>query len=278
MTRSIVQPLVAALGAFALAAVACTSPKPEMMSNSPSLSLSRQQWDAARSRTVFFGHQSVGDNILDGLRQIAEAERWPAFNIVEAQAGSTVNGPALLHSKVGQNGDPTSKLTGFRRALEGRAGAAPEVAVVKFCFWDIRSETDVDAVFASYRETLDALGREFPGVTFMHATVPLVVEDRDWRAGVRRLLRMAVPTDGDNAAREALNRKIRGAYGSGGALFDIAALEQAAGVERGSKVPYLADEFSSDGAHLNHAGRQTVAAGLVRTLAGLRTDGAAPTR
>ena len=33
-------------------------------------SLTRAEWDALARRTMFFGHQSVGENIIDGLRKI----------------------------------------------------------------------------------------------------------------------------------------------------------------------------------------------------------------
>jgi hypothetical protein len=44
------------------------------MNHSQSSTVGRPEWDAARSRAVFFAHQSVGENILDGLRRIASAE------------------------------------------------------------------------------------------------------------------------------------------------------------------------------------------------------------
>ena len=43
---------------------------------------------------------------------------------------------------------------------------------MKFCSLDITSSTDVDAIFARYRDTMAALERDFPDVTFIHVTVP----------------------------------------------------------------------------------------------------------
>ena len=227
-------------------------------------SVGRPQWDAARSRIIFFAHQSVGENILDGLRQIAATEGFPAMTVVETSAAATA-GPALWHEKVGQNGDPMSKINGFTQALNAGAGARADVALMKFCFWDIQKDTDVKKVFSAYRDAMTQVSRQFPNLTLLHTTVPLVVEDSDWKASVRRLLRMAVPTDLDNAKREELNQMIRQEYGSRAALFDIAALEQEAPGRNG--VPYLAAAYSSDGAHLNDAGRRAVASGLVKSLA-----------
>jgi lysophospholipase L1-like esterase len=43
-------------------------------------------------------------------------------------------------------------------------------------------------------------------------------------------------------------------------------------------VPYLAAAYSSDGAHLNDAGRRVVAAGLVKSLAAVSSRVDAGTR
>ena len=55
-------------------------------------------------------------------------------------------------------------------------GQHVDVAMMKLCYVDINSGTDVDALFATYRTTMAALQREVPGVTFIHVTVPLTTE------------------------------------------------------------------------------------------------------
>jgi hypothetical protein len=260
---------VIAIGASAFVAGACADgDKSTTMNTTTSATMTRGDWDAARGRTIFFGHQSVGENILDGLRQIATAEKWPALTVVENT--NAPNGPAVIHGKVGANGDPTSKIVGFKQALDAGAGANAEIALMKFCFWDIRADTNVDKVFAEYQKTMSEIGRSYPNLTLLHATVPLVVEDRDWRARVRRMIGSTVPTDLDNARREALNQKIRATYGD--RVFDIARAEQEPGAS--GEVPYLAASLSSDGAHLNDAGRRQVASEFVRTVASVSRVGA----
>ena len=266
--------VVVALGACTLALCACTTPPEDtdMSITQSEPALTRQEWDRAAAHTVFFGHQSVGENILDGLAKIAIKEGWPAPKTIDAHGSPATDGPALLHAKVGQNGDPFSKLSGFRDSLDSGIGAKVNVALVKFCFWDIQANTDIDAVFNAYQKTMKDIGRKYPHMTLVHTTVPLLVEDNDWRARIRRLIGMGVPRDLENGNREALNRKIRKAY-QGEMLFDIAALEQPGRAVDEDDVPYLASDLSSDGAHLNDAGRRVVAAGLIRVLsmAGSRT-------
>lgn len=231
--------------------------------------VTREEWTAAASRSIFFGHQSVGDNMLDGLRQISAAEGWPGLRVTAADGPQPR--PALLHAKIGQNGDPSSKIQAFRDVLlEGMADTV-DVALMKFCFWDIRRETDIDKVFDEYRTTMADLARRFPKVTFIHATVPLVAADMDWRARVRRLMGTQTGTDIDNATRERLNRKIREHY-SPATIFDIARAES-----EGSPAghPQLLVELSSDGAHLNDEGRRRVGAAFIRTIAATPAAGSA---
>ena len=55
---------------------------------------------------------------------MGEAEGWPALRIVEAGTTGTapLQGPALIHQKIGQNGDPHSKMQAFREALDRGSG------------------------------------------------------------------------------------------------------------------------------------------------------------
>ena len=227
-------------------------------------SLTRAEWDALAARTVFFGHQSVGDNIIEGLRKIGETESLPALRIIDAESTSAIPRPALVHAKIGSNGDPHSKVQAFREALDAGLGRQVDVALMKFCFWDIRRDTDIDAVFTEYQQTMADLVHRYPNVTFAYATVPLVAADVDWRARLRRLIGLTTPSDDDNAVREALNRKIREAFGASDLLFDVArAEEDPSGAEPQAE---LAAQFNSDGAHLNEAGRRRVATQFARTL------------
>jgi hypothetical protein len=254
-----------AFGAAVVLLSACGDPEKStemQMSMNANTPLTRTDWDSVRSRTIYFGHQSVGDNILDGLSQIAETEKWPSLKVVEG-VPPVIAEPAILHTKVGQNGNPSSKITGFKQALEMGAGSRADIALMKFCYWDVRADTDIDKVFAEYQKTMADIGRQFPKLTLLHATVPLTAQDRDWRARVRRLFGQSTATDADNSRRLALNQKIRAAYGN--RLFDIARAEQDS--SDNSPVPSLSEALSSDGGHLNQLGRQQVASVFVRSVA-----------
>lgn len=207
---------------------------------------------------VFFGHQSVGKNIMDGVPDLYTSRGLPVPTIAElARDDLSARGPAetgLLHAYVGENRFPLRKLEDFGARL--RAGLAQDldVAVLKFCYLDVDSSTDVDALFESYRSEIASLETEFPEVTFLYSTVPLRTEATDLKEWVKEV----IGRPNDNAARERFNRLVREEYGSSERLFDIAAFQST--TPDGARVTRshwgvthfaLYDGYASDPGHLN---------------------------
>src|SRR5947209_7185202 len=79
---------------------------------------------------VYFGHQSVGTNILQGVKELSRAAGVPVF---------------IKDEFVPENGDPRRKLESFKKAVG--SGSRYDVALVKFCYVDIDAETDAAALF-----------------------------------------------------------------------------------------------------------------------------------
>jgi hypothetical protein len=220
-------------------------------------------WTRVARERVFFGHQSVGDNILRGIAELEADIGHQPLRVHDLAQGS-VPGAALLHRHVGTNGDPLSKIRAFRETVDSEASGL-DVAALKFCFWDIRRETDVKDVFTKYEQTIAELHDRHPGVRFLHITVPLFAPDEDWRANLRRLFGRPVPRTLDNARRQELSDLIRRRYEGREPVFDLARVEGAPETESG--VPYLRPELTTDGGHLNAAGRRLAAEGFLRALA-----------
>jgi len=223
-------------------------------------------WKRVSAIRTFFAHQSVGGNLLAGVRDLQEREGAARLPVVDIGTTAVPGGPVLAHLYVGQNGDPMSKIRGFRQTLEGGLGDTIDVAALKFCFWDIQKDTDVDKVFEAYTQTIADLQTRFPRITFVHVTVPLFTRDDDWRAGVRRLLSMDVPRTLDNAKRDALSERMRARYSGREPIFDLEAFEAAAKREGGG-IPYLRPEYTYDGGHLNESARAAGAATFLSVVA-----------
>jgi hypothetical protein len=231
-------------------------------------------WAQLRARRIWFGHQSVGGNIMQGVAELAAAD--PKLGIVPVEGPPAESGAAFAHAPVGRNGDPGLKTDDFARVLEGGAAARLDIAFHKYCYADIVDTTDVDRVFAHYHETMARLESEYPGVTFVHVTAPLTMVQSGPVAEIKKLLGRAPGRYASNFKRERFNQMMRSAYGPGGRLFDLAAVESTRpdgsreAIRLGGRKGYaLYPGYSSDGSHLNEAGRRRAAEQLLVMLAQL---------
>ncbi len=223
---------------------------------------------------IYFGHQSVGWNLVDGLKQLS-AQAGVPIRWVEVEAGPlAVPAGSFGHGPVEENGNPEKKLESFARVLGSGPASAVDVALVKFCYVDFRSDTDAPRLFARYQSTVADLARRHPGTTFVHVTVPLTTTQGGPKALVKRLLGKAPGGVAENARREEFNALMRQAYQGREPLFDLAAVESTGPdgartvVEwSGRSIPVLAEAYSEDGGHLNQAGRLRAARELVGVLA-----------
>jgi hypothetical protein len=223
---------------------------------------------------VYFGHQSVGKNILDGLQELSEAAGRP-LKIAELPQAARLAGPGIGHLFVPENGDPLRKLANFKLALG--EGSQADLALVKFCYVDIKADTDMQALFDAYRRTIDELRVKNPRTTFVHVTLPLTTVQTGPKAWVKRLLGRAPNGTLDNVKRDQYNTLLRRAYAGREPIFDLARIESVApdGTQAtvqwdGTQAPAMVPAYTDDGGHLNHAGRLRAAEEFVRVLAAAR--------
>jgi len=182
-------------------------------------------WQSLGTKRIFFGHQSVGGNIMEGVREVVRDE--PRIGLRVAEGEDSLAGGAVLfaHGRVGRNGDPGLKTDDFARLIEGPLRGKVDVAFHKYCYADLSETTDIPAVFDHYQKTMARLRAEFPGVVFVHVTTPLVRVQSGPRATLKLLLGQSPGRYGGNFARERFNDLMRGAYRGREPLFDLAAIE-----------------------------------------------------
>jgi hypothetical protein len=221
---------------------------------------------------IFFGHQSVGNNLLDGIRQLSEMAAVP-LRIVETPKAGNVPPGTFGHAFVAKNREPLLKLHSFEHAFSEHPTGI-DIALLKFCYVDINADTNAKALFSLYRASLDRLRAENPGTTFVHVTVPLTAVKGGIRAPIRRLLRRAPCGAMENVRRGEYNALLRQAYQGCEPIFDLARVEsttpdgRAVTVEWNGRVaPAMAPAYTDDGGHLNLAGRLHAARELVSVLA-----------
>lgn len=220
---------------------------------------------------VVFAHQSVGNDILDGVRTLA-SEAGVDLNIVENRdAGALEKG--IAHFRVGRNGDPRGKLEEYRRTLSNLAKSNVDVALVKLCYVDVTAATDATQLAERYTATIKELQGRHSHTKFVATTVPLTTVQRGPKAWIKQLLGRTPAGYIENAKREEFNDVLRQRF-EPSSLLDIAHIE-AHGDGRptvftyeGRTVNALNPRFTSDGGHLNDTGKRIVGAAFVRFLAG----------
>ena len=226
------------------------------------------------SRTkVFFGHQSVGVNVLDGVPGVYAARGMAAPTIEQGGTRPGKDAGFVDHAFIGENEKPLLKIQDFDAKMRSEIGQQVDVAMMKLCYIDIMSNTDVDALFATYRETIAALERDFPKVTFVKVTVPLMTEQGQLSKLKSRLTGSDRYGSAENAARERLNALIRREY-AGDHFFDLAAIESTApdgsraiGTYKGQQYYRLYDGYASDSGHLNGEGARVAATAWLMAVA-----------
>jgi hypothetical protein len=267
------------LGLGAAGAIACGGAAPAAPA-APDATL-RTDLEAVAERRVFFAHQSVGGNVLDGVRLLA-ARAGVDVRIAEAQPGG-VPARTLAHALVGSNQDPRSKLRGFAEAFATGAAANADLALVKLCYVDFDAASDAAALFAQYQATLAALRARHPATTFVHVTAPLVAVPGGIAQSLKQLLGRPAPRQAaENARREEYNALLRGAYAGREPVFDLARVEStrpdgAAETTEWQRraVPSLVAGYTTDGGHLSDDGRARAARELVAVLAAAARPGSA---
>lgn len=236
----------------------------------------RQQLEEVAGLTVFFGHQSVGRNLLAALPGVYDDAGLPAPLIVESEASQS--GPVFQHTNIHRNRDPLGKIAAFDRVIRGGVGDSVDAAILKLCYVDFHAGDDVHAVFEAYRSTMAALERDYPSVTFIYSTVPLTADRGPrGRAGDRidRLLGRETRLGAEhNVLREELNAMLRAEYASSGRLYDIAAIQSTrldgtriVGTLDGKTFYAMDWAHASDSGHLNPDGGAIAVSALLATIA-----------
>ena len=186
--------------------------------------------ETVASTKVFFGHQSVGNNILRGIRQLSE-QTGVDLEISELDARNH-NGKTstfgIAHARIGENLKPKTKIAEFTRLMRTGLGKEVDIALMKFCYVDLQEGLDAEAVYSSYIAEMEQLEQEFPSTTFVYVTMPLSSPMTGFKNSLKRILgRLSMVDSGlvENVKRHEFNTLLREGKGASGRLFDLAAEE-----------------------------------------------------
>ncbi|MBN2523265.1 MAG: hypothetical protein JXB24_08305 [Bacteroidales bacterium] len=240
---------------YSLLLASCTDNDPELLLNQNSMKKpSERDWNLLAETRIFFGHRSVGNNILDGITELKNESDPKGFSIIETKNGSEIDHPLFAHALIGENRFPKSKIDEFVRILDGGMADSADLAFMKLCFADINRQTDIKELFDYYKSSMDSVKTEYPHLKIFHITVPLIIKQEGIKGLIKRILLMD-----DNLYRHRYNELMRACYNTS-ELFDLAKIESTFPDNTGylygiRKIPGLIPQYASDGGHLNQTGK-----------------------
>ncbi len=225
------------------------------------------------NKRIYFGHKSVGYNILQGIQEIKDKDaRFQRLAVVEMEPENRAafDLPGIYHQQNGKNGFPKGKCDAFKHFLmENENGSHLDIAFFKFCYVDFAPDTNVPEIFGYYVETMESIKKSFPNLTLVHFTVPLMAH----RWGGRSIIRNFTKGDQANVIRNEFNRMLIDKYGDRETIYDLAALESTypdgkreSFKENGREYYSLIRDYTHDGGHLNATGRYYAARQLLAIL------------
>ena len=231
----------------------------------------KKSWEKLLHQRIFFGHRSVGNNIIAGIEEILNEKKNIRIKIVETEDPSKIQGGVFSHTPIGENAYPLSKIKCFSELMDNGVANTVNMAFFKFCFADIKSKTDVEKLFSEYKTVMGRLKQKYPETKFVHLTVPLTENRAGFKTWVKVLIGKENIWEYDDIVRKnELNDMLRKTYGGKELIFDIADIESIK--HDGSRETFkrndriynaLAPEYSRDGGHLNTLGRKFVAEQLL---------------
>jgi len=227
--------------------------------------------ESFRRKTIFFGHASVGQNIVQGMKEIVGMDpRFGKIRIVEFDEATVVKEPGFYHAINGENGYPKTKCNAFLNLLlRNRLGDRLDAGLFKFCYLDIERDSNVREIFDYYVTTVEEVKKEFPKLKIVHVTVPLYVHPTGVKGFIKNILR----PDMANVNRNRFNELLKNRYSGTDPIYDLARVEYETGPGETARFTHdgkvyhsLAEAYTDDGGHLNETGRFLTAKELIRTL------------
>ena len=228
-----------------------------------------------KSKNIFFGHRSVGDNILQGIKEIDSQYPFPKLNILKMENGKQSSGNYFFESYIGGNGDPKSKINDFCLKVNQLEKNNLSIAMMKLCYADIKSNTNINDVFNNYTEAVDSLQNKYPDLLIVHFTVPLTSK-RDFLMSIKDFIKGRSDNGMlDNIERNKFNQLLYLKY-SVNRIFDLAKLESTYSDGTSEEFIYqdkvynsLITDYTDDGGHLNKEGKRLIAEKLILYLSTL---------
>jgi len=234
----------------------------------------QSKWDSLVQQKVYFGHQSVGYNIIDGMEIILKENPNIKLSIKKGKGIDLFNMPVFAHDNNGSNRDTKAKIDDFCNTLEDGLGNVVDIAGFKFCYVDINNDSDIKGIFEYYKMKMNEISLKFPKVKIIHFTVPIKSLQAGPKGFIKKLLGKDIGIK-DNIARQHFNELLVNEY-KDHFIFDLAEAESTysdgsreySDID-GKKVYTMIPAYTIDGGHLSKKGKLIIGGDLLIFLTNL---------
>lgn len=234
--------------------------KNELTTNSM---INKSELSSLEGKAAYFGHQSVGINIIDGLKSLIIKNNDLNFiKIISHKEYLSLKIPEndssfyFIHSFIGENGFPETKLEDFQNKLDTLTSI--NAAFLKFCFVDIDRNTDVNVLYNNYINKIKYLEGKHNNIKFVYFTIPVTAK----RNYFVLLAKTILGRPDYSYKRNQINKLLRETDNIN--LFDLAYLEtNSENYKKENIKEHLLKEYASDAGHLNSIGSEKVALELL---------------
>ncbi len=225
--------------------------------------ISQKKWDQLSLQKIYFGHQSVGYNMVDGMEVVLKVNPNIRLNIKKGKDSDLFKSPVFTHDNNGSNRDPISKIDNFCKTMENGLGDAIDIAGFKFCYVDVERGVNVNELFSHYKKQMKEIALNYPDLTLIHYTVPLKSLQSGSKAFIKNLLGKDIGIE-DNIIRNEFNALLRKEYPDP-IIFDIAKIESTFTNGKrlfsevyGKKIYTMVPAYTNDGGHLSKVGKKKI--------------------
>lgn len=223
-------------------------------------------WENLSTKKIYFGHQSVGNNILDGINTIMKDKPSIKLNIVKTTNQSDFKNGIFAHSPVGDNAKPQSKVDAFVKNIQNGIGDEADAAALKFCYIDFNKGTNSAKVFDGYKMAIEDVKKQYPSLKVIHMTVPLLKIQTGPKAWVKKIIGRPLHGVDGNIKRLEYNDLLIRTFGNTDPIFDVSKAESTypdgkrESFTKDGKTYYaMVPSYTNDGGHLNDTGKKVVA-------------------
>lgn len=225
-----------------------------------------QALETIKTARIYFGHQSVGKNILAGISELIDSVQFEGIQIINISNESRdLPEYFFAHNRIGQNNYMVTKCNALGKDIHDVFQGDLDVAILKFCYVDIKEDANVEELFRQYKEWYQQFKKNYPDIKFVHMTVPLMASSGGWKIFIKRLIGYPDYTDPANIKRNQFNQMMLHEFGDE-YIFDIARWEAThldgslnTFKNKGHTYFSLIRDYTYDGGHLNEMGRKWIA-------------------